>query len=265
MNKDNRNDDGRFARTCGCNVHEGDKNSLYLTDLRKRKGISGKNVELLLQQGAITESTRYICKNCLENLITVKVKVDSKSDEHKAEKEQKEEVEFYRKIIEVATKIESEISADIKNLPRHELTSFDDIIAHDPAKWLLERPEILLHLITALCNVDFNTTTPDRIILIAKIIELIYACRHSKLVLPNHFIENLLCYSYTNCKSFLNFLGDRSPGGAYSFLCNWLQKQSKEPLEFPEGLVKSIFDNSQKVGKTYLISGTQHSTNKCNH
>lgn len=74
--------------------------------------------------------------------------------------------------------------------------------------------------------------------------------------LCNHFSENLLCYNYTNCKSYLSFLGKRSPGGAYSFICNWLREQSKEPLKFPNGLVKAIFDNSQKVGKTYLISST---------
>ena len=51
-------------------------------------------------------------------------------------------------------------------------------------------------------------------------------------------------------------MGSRSPGGAYTYLTNWLKEQSKGPLEFPKGLVKSVFDNSQKVGKTYLISGT---------
>jgi len=39
-------------------------------------------------------------------------------------------------------------------------------------------------------------------------------------------------------------------------MCNCLREQSKEPLQIPNGLVKSIFDNSQKVGKTYVISST---------
>lgn len=51
-------------------------------------------------------------------------------------------------------------------------------------------------------------------------------------------------------------MGSRSPGGAYSYVTNWLKEQAKEPLKYPEGVVKSVFDNSQKVGKTYLISGT---------
>ena len=45
------------------------------------------------------------------------------------------------------------------------------------------------------------------------------------------------------------------PGGSYSYLVSWLKEQSSEPLKFPDGLCKAVFDNNQKLGKTYLISG----------
>lgn len=54
----------------------------------------------------------------------------------------------------------------------------------------------------------------------------------------------------------MTFMGNRSPGGSYTNLSKWLRDQSKKPLKYPTGLVKSVFDNSQKVGKTYLISET---------
>lgn len=257
MNEDIRNEDGRYGRRCSSLMHDGESSSLYLTDLRKRKAISKRKYDMLLEKGVISRSSHYICKNCLEkgtqdDECVLKETEDKKNDQQV----DKDKVLLHKKILEIAASIEREISIDIKSLKPRQLTSFKDIIAHDPAKWLLERPENLLHLITALCGVDFNTTTPEKITLISKIVELIYACKHSKLVLPSHFIENLLCYSYTNCKTYLNFLGERSPGGAYTFICNWLKEQSKEPIPYPDGLAKSVFDNSQKIGKTYLISGT---------
>ena len=65
-----------------------------------------------------------------------------------------------------------------------------------------------------------------------------------------------MCYSFTNSKSYLAFLGGRSPGGSYTYISNWLKEQSQEPLTYAHGLIKSAFDNSQKVGKTYLITET---------
>lgn len=253
---DSRNIDGRFGRRCGSSLHEENRNqSLSLVDLRKRKGITRATFQQLLHCGAVTETTHYICKSCIElSRVRNNTQVQEKSREEMTK--EKEKVEIYNKVVKIGKLIEGEVCSDIKGMRQPSLKSFEDINNHKPVKWLADRPENLIHLISAICNVDLNTTTPDQIIIICKVIELIYACKNSKLVLPNHFIENLLCYSYTNCKSFVNFLGNRSPGGAYTFLTNWLKEQSKAPLEFPKGLVKSVFDNSQKVGKTYLISGT---------
>lgn len=39
--------------------------SLYLVDLRKRKGISQKDYDTLLRSQVITDSTHYICHSCL--------------------------------------------------------------------------------------------------------------------------------------------------------------------------------------------------------
>ena len=96
-------------------------------------------------------------------------------------------------------------------------------------------------------KVAINTTGTKKLIALAIIIELIYYCANSRTVFPN---------SFTNCKSCLSFLGSRSPWGAYMYVTNWLKQQSKEPLKYPKELVKSVFDNNQKVGKTYLISET---------
>ena len=90
--------------------------------------------------------------------------------------------------------------------------------------------------------------------MLAEVIEMVYYCINSRTILPNHFLETLLCYSMTNCKTYLNFISSRSPGGGYSYITNWLKEQNIVEKPFPKGLVKSVFDNNQKVGKTYLIS-----------
>ena len=64
-----------------------------------------------------------------------------------------------------------------------------------------------------------------------------------------------MSYIFTNCKSYCSFIGSRSPGGSYPYIQNWLNQQSHTAIPFPNGLAKSVFDNNQKVGKTYVITG----------
>ena len=248
---------GPFKRNYGCKVHDSNVNpSLYLIDLRKRKNIKKKDYDYLLQNDIVLNSTHYICKTCFESCIPNTVVQSQPPSEVDEEEPDLKETELYNKSVEIAAFIETLIKEDMKEIRFESIKTFEGIIGYNPSQWLAARPHLLVNLISAFSGVDPNTASADKITLISKVIELIYACRNSKLVLPNFFIENLLCYSYTNCKSYLNFVGNRSPGGGYTHMCNWLKEQSKEPLTFPDGLAKAVFDNNQKIGKTYLITGT---------
>ena len=149
------------------------------------------------------------------------------------------------------------IKSDVAQL--HNIASkqrdIKSLVEHDPLRWLNQRPEELVHLLCNLCETDINITSEKKLNIICKIVELIYYCRNSKLVLMQHFTENLMSYIFTNCKSYCSFIGSRSPGGSYSYIQNWLNQQSHTAIPFPEGLAKSVFDNNQKVGKTYVITG----------
>ena len=73
---------------------------------------------------------------------------------------------------------------------------------------------------------------------VAKIVELVYYSRNSKLVLPHHLMESLETYSLTNSKTCANVFGGRTPGGSYSYLTSWLNQQGHDPVQFPDGIVK---------------------------
>ena len=142
------------------------------------------------------------------------------------------------------------------NKCKNQTGSLQGLNNFDVIHWLSSRPTELLYLICKLCSVDISCDSSKKPTIVAKVIKLIYYCRASKLVLPNHFLENILCYSFTNCKSNLNFQGSRSPGGAYTFTKSWVKELAQDPIVFPQGLVKVVFNNCQKVGKTYAITGT---------
>ena len=107
-----------------------------------------------------------------------------------------------------------------------ELCSLKNINNYDPVSWVGKRPSELLHLLSSLCCIDINTADEKKMKCFAIVIEMVYYCVNSRIILPNHFLETLLCYSMTNSKTYLNFIGSRSPGGGYSFITNWLKQQN---------------------------------------
>ena len=141
-------------------------------------------------------------------------------------------------------------------MSNHKVKQIEALNSYHSSEWLLKRPQVLMLLLCNLCKIDINTAGPSKLNVLAKIIELIYYWRNCKLVLPNHLVESLLCYSFTNSKSYANFLGNRFPCGSYTYLTSWLKQQASNPLKFCNDLCKAVFDNNQKIGKTYLVSET---------
>ena len=62
-------------------------------------------------------------------------------------------------------------------------------------KWINEHPQKLLTHLCQLCNLDDSSRSN---FLLAKLIEQIYKCRNSHLVLPLGFRENLVTYKLSN-------------------------------------------------------------------
>ena len=87
------------------------------------------------------------------------------------------------------------LTADITNLHNEKpCKDSESVLTFDVNAWLNERPEQLLTHLRQLCNLDGSARSNY---LLAKMIEQIYNCRNSCLVLPLGFRENLITYNLT--------------------------------------------------------------------
>ena len=262
---DSRDEQGRFKKRCCSSIHSfaGGDEETELINLMTKKRIHSSDYNCLLKNGIITCETNFICQNCVTYAVSSNTDCAASSDNlpqpctTETESENDED-EISLKCHEVGAQLNSIIQEDVLKLFKNpdDVKHLSNLNNYDPRAWLLSRPSELLLLLSNLCQIDINTAKTAKLNLVAKIVELIYYCRNSKLVLPNHFMESLLSYSFTNSKAYSNFLGNRSPGGSYSYLVAWLEQQASDPIKFPSGLTKAIFDNNQKIGRTYVITGT---------
>ena len=62
-----------------------------------------------------------------------------------------------------------------------------------------------------------------------------------------------MSYSASTSKKLVNYNGQTSAGGSYTHLLNWLSDQASDLIPIPDGLVKSVIDNEQVVGKTHTV------------
>ena len=209
----------------------------------------------------MSSEANYICKKCLEvgSFGSVANDFTDRNSEDSDDSDAERREALGEKATDIGKDFAVLIRADIKELRSEKnaaVRTFENLTEHDAIQWLSRRPEPLVHLLATMCDIDLNTASEKQMISLAKTIEQLYHCINSRLILPYHFIENLLCYSFTNCKTFINLASSHSPDGGYAFIKNWLKEQSKSELKCPSGIVKSVFDNNQKIGRTYVISET---------
>ena len=237
---------GRFKKKCQVKNHvDFSEDSSKILCLKTSKRITHKQRENLIDNGVIDDETRNICKHCFEtNQPTTSLNTQNASNPTDKDSEVDNEFNFF----EIGKYLQSLIQLDTKKLFKNKTKNIGSLLEYNVCDWVLDRPHELLLLIGTMCGVDMNTASESKINIISKIIELIYYCNNSRLVLPNHFLENLLSYTFTNSRTYTNFLANRSPGGSYSYITSWLNTQANDPIQFPEGLVKAVFDNNQTIG-----------------
>ena len=91
----------------------------------------------------------------------------------------------------------------------------------------------------------------------AKLIEQIYDCRNQRLVMPLPFRENIVTYKKSNSPMLSTLKASSSPSDSYTYLSSWLNNAASKPIEFPQGLIRVVFDNGQVIGKRYQVKANQ--------
>ena len=128
------------------------------------------------------------------------------------------------------------------------------VLSFDVDKWKNEHPQKLLTHLGQLCNLDDSSRSN---FLLAKLIEQIYKCRNSRLVLPLGFRENLVTYKLSNNALLSALNSSTKPCGSHTFLSTWLNKAAESEIKFPNGIVRVVFDNEQVIGKRYRVKADQ--------
>ena len=50
-----------------------------------------------------------------------------------------------------------------------------------------------------------------------------------------------------------------TPSGSYTYLSSWLNSATSKPIQFPQGLIRVVFDNEKVIGKRYQVKANQQS------
>ena len=126
----------------------------------------------------------------------------------------------------------------------------ETLLSCNITEWIKNRPINVVKHLQALCNLKDSKYENY---LFAKILEQLYNCRNSRLVLPLSFQENLVTYKCSN-SSLLTALNSASmPSGGHTSVTKKLKKAASTEIPFSPGIVRFVFDNEQVIGKRYRV------------
>ena len=187
---------GRYRRQCGSTIYVCNNEENKFIDLKSKKKITAAQYYQLIEKNIISRQTNYICMECFDNgITTTKNENENKIMKQPVESSDEDnyESELTLKCVELGEKLSLLLKDDVYQLylQNHKVKQIETLNNYQSSEWLLQRPQALILLLCNLCKIDINTAGPSKLNILAKMIELIYYCRNSKLVLPNHLIESL--------------------------------------------------------------------------
>ena len=217
----NKNKAGQFQKVCGASCHKGEKTQNLIKI--KCRSFSKRTRDALINKSVITMRTTYICKACVSACV---------------------------ECLEEGEPPVNIIKKDILYLKKRKLT-FKDLMTYNPDIWLGKRPKELVEALKSLFRLP-TILSKQQTVSLCYGIEQLYGCVNSRLILPISFSKNLLTHQLTRCKQVVVLNSKTSPAGSYQFILNWCYNQSSF-LAFPMSDVKAMFDNEQKVGRTWQM------------
>ena len=263
----------RWKKDCKCDFHTGNESKLH--DVTARK-CSRNLLDELIRKGIFTSNRRYVCQECLDKYRAREVNLADVPCIPLNEKEtvlQQKEKEIAKPFPEESTEVEEIDNGERDDLEKY-MKSLQEQIAQDVTfsynekcckgmakvltydinTWLSHRPEELIKHLQQLCNLD-NSEHSHYIL--AKLIEQIYNRRNRRLVLPLSFREILITYILSNNPLLSALNCSSKPSASHTYLTSWLNSSASSEIEFPEGIVRVVFDNEQIIGKRYRVKTNQ--------
>ena len=169
-----------FKKCCGSTIHDNENDASYKMDMFTKKKINSTDYNLLLERGIINERTHYTCEQFL-----VLVKSTVKSDIHNVANlnelpnddngSNNSLEENVMQFFDIGNALGAIIKPDILELyhDNAKMKKISSLVNYNPLQWLSSRPPELVHLISNMCKIDLNTASQNKLVVVAKIVELI--------------------------------------------------------------------------------------------
>ena len=188
-----------------------------MINIKKGKKITSATLSRFYDLKLLGKKASYICKQCKDN-----VSKNNLFSNQCLQVPDLNNVTYSDVVSETLADvyphtIKEKIDEDMNVLFKEKFcSSVENLRTYDPVKWMKERPKELVLFLLDICNLNENDD--QTAIWINKCIEQICSIRHKRLVLLLTFKQNLLTYSLSNSKLFLNFRGSTGAGGSYTYL-----------------------------------------------
>ena len=173
---------GRFKKKCYAWAHNSLNECSTFFDLKKRPMISSKDYQMLIHNGVVDKTAKFICQTCfLKSKPSLQSNeaenheemMDIESADSEGEGESNDSSLLY-KCIDIGKDLHQCILSDVSDIGS--VGSIKDLSNFNSLMWLAKRPVELIQLLSNICNIDVNTASTTKLIIISKIVELIYYC-----------------------------------------------------------------------------------------
>ena len=152
----------------------------------------------------------------------------------------------------IETRVNDAVGKAASNLKsRYKQTDY--LSSYNTYQSVVDSNSNLVSYLKVVCVVVYQPNK-RQVYLLSKVIEGIYKLSYGNIVYPLPFLNNLQIYVETGSRQIIDLNGAATGGGQYKTISNWLTNLASSPVYASNGDVGHVFDNNQKVGKTWHVA-----------
>ena len=173
-----------MEKTCKCDLRTTNNKSKVINIRVKKR--SQKTIDSLIKKGVFTKRQNYICDDCFNHdFRNLEVNKETEEKEYNVDTASPSDFDdspSQKTLVEFENMVEKLIPEGITSLYKEKPCSNPkSALLCDVNKWNASHPEDLRNLLKVICKLD---DTPHSNYLLANLIEQIYECQNSRIVLP---------------------------------------------------------------------------------